>query len=138
MQKAKLPSNWIPPPRNCYKINMDGAIFAAHKMAGVGILIQDANGKVIGACSKKIMAPLGAIEAEAKAFEIGLQFTKDLLIQDFVLEADSLILVNALKELSPPPSAIATLVIAQWLLHRSFVMLKYPMFIGKAIGRPIY
>ncbi|XP_065630205.1 uncharacterized protein LOC136067819 [Quercus suber] len=134
MQKEKLPSNWIPPPQNCYKINVDRAVFATHKMAGVGILIQDANGKVIGACSKKIMAPLGAIKAEAKAFEIGLQFTKDLLIQDFVLEGDSLILVKALKELLPPPFAIAALFIAQWLLHRSFVMLIYPMSIGKAIS----
>lgn len=65
-------SNWIPPPRNCYKINVDGAVFVAHKMASVGILIRDANGKVIEACSKKIMAPLGATEAEATTFEIGL------------------------------------------------------------------
>ena len=36
----------------------------------------------VGACSKKIEAPLGAIEAEAKASELGLQFAKDMSIHD--------------------------------------------------------
>ena len=47
-------------------------MFTSQKMAGVGVLIQDAKGRLIGACSKKIMASLGAIEAESKAFEVGL------------------------------------------------------------------
>ena len=71
-------------------------------------------------CSKKIMAPLGTIEAEAKAFKIRLLFAEDLLIQDFVLEGDSLILVNALKELSPPPSAVAALVYSSMAAAQEF------------------
>ena len=62
---------------------MNGAVFAAQKVAGVGVLIRDAKGRVVGACSKKIMAPLGAVETKAKAFDFGLQFTRDLLIHDF-------------------------------------------------------
>ena len=64
--------NWITPTYDCYKINVDGAVFASQKMAGVRVLIQDAKGRLIGACSKKIMASLGAIEAESKAFEVEL------------------------------------------------------------------
>lgn len=56
------------------------------------------------------MAPLGAIDSKAKAFEVGLQFAKDMLIQDFILEGDSQVLVNALKDLLPPPSFVAALV----------------------------
>ena len=63
--------NWITPTYDRYKINVDGAVFALQKMAGVGVLIQDAKGRLIGA-SKKIIASLGAIEAESKAFEVGL------------------------------------------------------------------
>ena len=54
------------------QINVDGAVFKEQHMAGVGILIRDADGHLIGACSRKLEAPLGAIKAEAKAMELGL------------------------------------------------------------------
>ena len=68
---------------------MDGAVFASQKMASVGVLIRDAEGRLTGACSKKIMAPLGAIEAEAKVVKVGLQLANDFSIQDFTLKGDS-------------------------------------------------
>lgn len=95
---------------NRYKIKVDGAIFASQKAMGIGLLIRDSEGKVVGACSKKIQAPLGAVEVKAKAVEFGLQFVKDMMIQDFILEGDSLTLMNALNEISPPPSSVATVV----------------------------
>ena len=51
---------------------MNGIVFAAQKATGVGVLIRDTEGRVVGACSKKIMASLGVMETEAKAFEFGL------------------------------------------------------------------
>ena len=45
-----------------------------------------------------------------KAFEVGFQFTKDFGIREFIIEGDSLVLGNALQELSPPPSSISTIV----------------------------
>ena len=71
---------WTPPCPTHYKINVDRAVFKEQKMAGVGILIRDATGQLIGAYSKKIGAPLGAIEAEAKVVKLGLQFAKDMSI----------------------------------------------------------
>lgn len=61
---------WSPSPPNRYKINVDGAVFKDQRVAGVGVLVRDAEGTLIVACSKWIMAPLGAIEVEAKAFAI--------------------------------------------------------------------
>ena len=61
---------WTPPSPARYKINVDGAVFKEQKSAGVGIIIRDDAGQLIGAYSKEIKAPLGAIEVEAKA-EIG-------------------------------------------------------------------
>ena len=75
---------------------MDGAVFKKQRMAGVGILIGDAEGQLIGACSRKLEVPLGAIEAEAEAMELGLMFARDLSIQDFTLESGLLMLINAL------------------------------------------
>ena len=95
-----LPVCWCPPPRDRYKINVDSAVFTSQQSVGVGVLIRDSEGRVVGACSKKIQAPLGAVEVEAKVFEFGLQFAKDMLIQYFILEGDSLILMNALNEIS--------------------------------------
>ena len=49
------------------------------------------------------MAPLGAIETEAKALEAGMQFARDVGIQEFILESDSLVLIRSLMGLSSPP-----------------------------------
>ena len=104
------PIHWSPPLLDKFKINVDGAVFASQKTSRVGVLIKDSEGRVVGACSKKIQAPFGAVKAKAKAVEFGLQFAREMVIQEFILEGDSLVLINALKEISPPPSSIATIV----------------------------
>ena len=86
----------------------------------MGALIRDEEGNVIGALSKKISAPLKAVEIEAKAVEVGLQFAKDLSIQDFILEGDSLLAVNALKELSLPPSSVAAIISSSLFVSQEF------------------
>ena len=86
----------------------------------VGVLIRDEEGNIIGALSKKIWVPLKAIEIEAKAVEVGLQFAKDLSIRDFILEGDSLLVINALKELSPPPSFVAAIISSSLLVSQEF------------------
>ena len=68
--------SWTPPPPTRYKINVDGAVFAAQKSAGIGVIIKDSDGSVIGACSKKIHFALGAVEVEAKAVEFGLHLLR--------------------------------------------------------------
>ena len=95
-QPPAKPVKWKPPSLNRYKINVDGAVFKEQRMASVGILIRDAKGQLIRACSRKLEVSLGAIEAKAKAVELGLMFARDLSIQDFTLESDSLTLINAL------------------------------------------
>lgn len=101
---------WRPPSPNKFKINVDGAIFVARKAVGVGVIIKDDKGRIEGAMSKKIHAPLGAMEAEAKAFEVGIQFAKDIGIQNVILEGDSLLVYKALCELSSPPSSVASII----------------------------
>ena len=112
--------SWTPPPPTRYKINVDGTVFAAQKSASIGIIIRDSDGSVIGACSKKIHFPLGAVEVEAKAVEFGLHFAKDLLIQDFILEGDSLVVFNALSKISSPPSSIAAMICGSVSISHEF------------------
>ena len=116
---------------------MDGAVFATHKSTRVGILIWDEGGKLVRACSKKLLAPLGAVEAKTKAIELGLQFAKDMIIQEFVLESNSLILVNALKEVLPPPIAIVALV--YWSLATSHEFCQVDIsHVGRQGNRPAH
>ena len=49
------------------------------------VVIRGHVGNFIASLSKKFWCPLGAIEVEAKAFESGLEFVKDMGIQDFFL-----------------------------------------------------
>ena len=53
---------------------MDGVTFSTHKSAGIGALICDHAGRVEAALSKKLYAPLGPMEIEAKALEEGVNF----------------------------------------------------------------
>ena len=104
------PEVWKPLPRGMFKLNVDRAVFADQRAAGVDALIRDEEGNVIGALSKKISTPLKAVEIEAKAVEVGFQFAKDLSVQEFILEGDSLLVIKALKDLSPPPSSVAAII----------------------------
>ncbi|XP_065618691.1 uncharacterized protein LOC136062905 [Quercus suber] len=101
---------WVPPTTHYFKVNVDGATFAKQKAAGVEVIIRDDQGQVIEALIKKIQAPLGAVEIEAKVFEAGMQFTKDIGIQDLILEGDSLTIYHALVGLSLPPTLVDSVV----------------------------
>lgn len=64
----------------------------------------------MAALNKKIRAPLGVVETEAKAFEMGLQFAKDVGLRDLLtLEGDSLIVCRPLLDdlALPSPSVDA-------------------------------
>ncbi|KAK9988900.1 hypothetical protein SO802_029139 [Lithocarpus litseifolius] len=103
---TECPVVWTPPRNGWFKVNVDGAIFSKQKNAGIGVLIRDDLGRVEVALSRKVDAPLGAVALEAKAFEAGLLFARDIGLHDVVLEGDSLILINALRGTSSPPSSV--------------------------------
>ena len=101
---------WSPPPTSRFKMNLDGAVFKEQKAAGIGVLIRDEQGQIVATLRQKINAHLGALEVEAKAVEVALQFAKDVGILDFIMKGDSLIVHNALCGLSPPPSSVAAII----------------------------
>ncbi|XP_023915574.1 uncharacterized protein LOC112027137 [Quercus suber] len=85
---------WTPPPRGKYKINTDAAVFQDLGCCGVGVVIRNDNGQMMGAMCKRVGFPLGALEAEAKALEAGLLFAWDLGLKDRVVESDSLSVIK--------------------------------------------
>ena len=66
--------SWTPPTTPIFKINVDGAVFSKQGALGLGVLVRDGLGRVIAALSKRVQAPMGVVEAEAKAFEAGMLF----------------------------------------------------------------
>ena len=105
-----LEAKWSPPKYLFYKINVDSAVFSSQNAAGIGVVVKDHEGNFIAGLSKKIHTPLGAIEVEAKAFEAGIFFAKEVGIREFILEGDSAVVVQALKEVSHAPSSIVSMI----------------------------
>ena len=103
-------SKWTPSYFPFYKVNVDGAIFKDQNEVRVWVVIQDHVGNFIAGLSKKFQCPLKVIEVEAQAFESGLEFAKNMDIQDFVLEGDSLNIVHALCGNFHATSTITTLI----------------------------
>ena len=74
------------------------------------MIVRDHEGNFTVGLSKKIHASLGAIEVKAKAFKAGILFAKEVGIREFILEGDSAVIVQALKEVSHAPSSIASMI----------------------------
>ena len=87
---------------------------------GIAVVVRDAQGRVAAALSKKVLAPLRALDTEVKALEVGVQFAKDIGIQDFILESDSLVLYHAVTGLAQPPSFVDSMVLGIQMLCREF------------------
>ncbi|KAL0009259.1 hypothetical protein SO802_010761 [Lithocarpus litseifolius] len=64
----------------------------------------------MGALSKRICFPLGALEAEAKAAECGLIFAWELGLREVIIEGDSQVVIHALSTEQPAPLSIQQLI----------------------------
>ena len=93
-----------------FKVNVDGAVFSQQRQSGVGAVIRNCEGLVMGTLLMKLNQQLSSLEAEVKAYELGILFAKDMSFHEIALERDSLIVSNAIAGISPPPSSIASIV----------------------------
>ena len=71
----------------------------------------------MGALSRRIRFPLGALEAEAKAAECGVIFAWELGLREVVIEGDSQVVIHALSTEQPAPLSIQQLILGTktWL-----------------------
>ena len=90
---------------------MDGAVFAQSRQSGIGVVIQDHEGRVMTVLSKSIHQPLGLLEAKAKSIEVGVFFAWDVGIRDVVFECESKIVANALLGLCTPPIVVSNILV---------------------------
>ena len=88
---------WRPPKQGWYKVNTDGATFDDIKCCGVGVVIRNERGELMGALSKNFGLPLGGLEAEAMAVEEGVALAWGLGLEDIIIESDALLVTNSLE-----------------------------------------
>ena len=105
-----MPSTWVPPSLGLCKINVDGSLSRTKKLARIGVVIRDHRGRILAALCRKIRAQLGVLEVEAKAYEASVLLARHLGLMNGVLEGDSLIISNALKRVTEPPTSVVAVV----------------------------
>ena len=79
-------------------------------MKGIEVLVRDHEGLVLVALSRRLLLPLGPLEAEAKAMDEAVSFARDVGLQDFIFEADSIIISSALFGTITVPVAIDNII----------------------------
>ena len=67
---------WLPPPENVFKINVDDVINSKNQSAGVRAVIRDSNGKIVatGINENHLKSSVGL--AEAEVVQWGLQLAR--------------------------------------------------------------
>jgi len=63
---------------NLVKINFDGALFSKENKLGIGVVIRDENGLVLGSCTKRLSQAYSAMEIEAMAAATALVFSSEM------------------------------------------------------------
>ncbi|KAK9991820.1 hypothetical protein SO802_026805 [Lithocarpus litseifolius] len=89
---------WKPPDHELVKINCDRARFAKENRAGIGVVIRNSEGLVLGSLSKLVLQAYSPLEIEVMAATTALDFASDLGFQRAILEIDSLVLVKVLSD----------------------------------------
>lgn len=110
---------WKPLSDRWYKVNVDGAVFSESSSCGVGVVIRDEKGQLMGALSKRIQLPLGPLEVEAKAMEEGIQLANCLSLKEVIIEGDAKQVVMAISDAGTTLSSISKVIkgVRLWLQH---------------------
>ncbi|KAF5463138.1 hypothetical protein F2P56_019077 [Juglans regia] len=98
-------SRWQAPTHGFLKLNVDGAIFADLRRAGVGVVLRDMCGVIVMVASKHEEDVDGAETIESIAVLRGLQLCLPLGIPKLILECDCM---NVVRELQSTEASMAS------------------------------
>ena len=97
------PTSWSLPLPNIFKVNTGGAVLGQldKGRCGIGVVIHNDKGQIMGALSKRIPYPLGAMEIEAKALDCLAIFPWVLGLHEIILESDTQVVIHAIAGTHP-------------------------------------
>ncbi|KAK9985036.1 hypothetical protein SO802_034561 [Lithocarpus litseifolius] len=104
------PQCWTPPEQGVYKANYDGAYFVEEEKAGIGVVVRNELGQVMGSLAEKIEMSAFVEVLEALAAKRAMIFMEELGLRQAIFEGDSEIVVKALVGDCPVRSSIGHIV----------------------------
>ncbi|GMI89588.1 hypothetical protein HRI_002628100 [Hibiscus trionum] len=111
---------WVSSPPSLCKINVDANFKPTEFVAGLGAVILDEEGHILGAqCSLANHVP-PVFAAESLAARWGLRFAHDLGIRQVILEGDALTIIKKLQMREEDLSEISAIIYDTKSLARDF------------------
>lgn len=95
--RGEHPAKWKPSPKGKYKVNWDAVMDKANRRLGIGLVVSDYNGLVIAVRSLTKMENLKPVAVEALATFCVVEFSKELGLQNIILEGTCFLVVTALN-----------------------------------------
>uniref|UniRef100_A0A5B7BC05 Reverse transcriptase zinc-binding domain-containing protein n=1 Tax=Davidia involucrata TaxID=16924 RepID=A0A5B7BC05_DAVIN len=87
---------WLPPAEGFVKLNIDGILVPGEEVGGIGGVMRDYKGEVLGGFARCLSHCSSVLFVEAMAFLYGVVFVKESGISDLVVEGDNLAVVSAI------------------------------------------
>ncbi|XP_050248495.1 uncharacterized protein LOC126695706 [Quercus robur] len=109
-RKLTQSQRWVPPDEGMYKVNYDGTCFVDEEKAGIGVVVRNDRGQVMGSLAEKIEMPPTVEVLEAMAARRAMIFMEELGLRNAIFEGDSEIVVKALVGLCPYQSSIGHII----------------------------
>ncbi|KAK9993781.1 hypothetical protein SO802_023484 [Lithocarpus litseifolius] len=97
--------HWNAPTQTRYKANFDGALFSSTDVAGLGVVIRDNVGAVIGALSMRIPLPQSVATVETLACRRAVQFAVEIGLHEVIFEGDAAVVIQAVQNREEDQSA---------------------------------
>ena len=89
---------WFALAQPQYKANFDEAIFKSIDSAGLGVIIRDTNGAVIGALLAQVPLPQSVAMVEALACRRAVQFAVEIGLHEVVFEGAAAVVINTISQ----------------------------------------
>ncbi|KAI9195894.1 hypothetical protein LWI28_019143 [Acer negundo] len=101
---------WDRLTKGVYKFNTDAAICVERNLVGVGVVIRDFEGCVVGSSTQRLAANFSPLVAEATALFRGIVFALEAGLTPLTAETDSKMVVDLIECGSSPRSDVGTII----------------------------